>query len=449
MLTNLRDNTRYHLRVCGLGLTPGQSLEAAAGTMAHLRALHSKRAAAHCAALCLRPGAALDTRALAGSRVRGTSISASASARASTSSGSGSGSGDRHSSGVIGDGETAEGCAPLFVMPYAHLDVLTQPGPLPSAPRLRQRVSVGGRYWLQVTWDRAPSATPNPDLIYVVEEWWSAEPPRATDAAGVGSGSGSGGDGDPHTVDDADDPVSDSRRTCAAVTAEAFHNAAPPSLAPPPTATGVRHVWNGTGAGGAGVRPDGLYPPGRVTVTGPMEAPSSSSAQWRVAHRGRFPECGLGWYPAGARVHLRVRVGNRAGLGPAGPTCRLRLPAPRTLKLAVVSVWDSGCSLALRLPKWVFESGVAVAAVPAAPSPRQVVAPAPPVVPTCCSPPLDHCWYPHWDPAEDRTYYYQPSSRRTSWDPVADAAGDGGSHVVLVPPHAVYLEVFSYRHQVR
>ena len=49
--------------------------------------------------------------------------------------------------------------------------------------------------------------------------------------------------------------------------------------------------------------------------------------------------------------------------------------------------------------------------------------------------------------ANFRRYYYQPSSKRSSWDPVAEAVAQDIKKVVLVPEHPTWLEIWDRRHQ--
>jgi hypothetical protein len=159
-----------------------------------------------------------------------------------------------------------------------------------------------------------------------------------------------------------------------------------------------------------------------------------------------------------------------------------RAHAPRLMKEWTVDDGRHEPSRAVRLrlipSEWMIErlARREVVRARAAPVSEQ---PPPPVYDT---PQGDMCWYPHYDcgecPAarvcvcvhslwrrpyvcvagcrcarvrvcvgEDCVYYFQPATKRSTWDPIKDAIDSNKDFVVLVPEHRVWLEVFDHKFQ--
>ena len=134
--------------------------------------------------------------------------------------------------------------------------------------------------------------------------------------------------------------------------------------------------------------------------------------------------------------------------GPWSAELKVRLPAKPLNPPTVMSVGEAQAVVRLPTPPWVFTSTTAAPVPPPAAAPAPTPKPTPKplaLLPCCARRPDDQCWYPHYDPAEDARYYFQPASRRSSWDPIAEAVARGLQYVVLVPEHRSWLEVWDHK----
>ena len=300
----------------------------------------------------------------------------------------------------------------MYALPWHHADLSTAT-PAPLSLAVGRQIAVGDRKWLQLQWESqlsASSSTPPTGYHFIVQEkWrWHKQSPAA---------SGNDPDGLHTPIVPPSTAILRSADTASAAVA-------PPSLpatAPLPATTSSLSASSASAAAAAAppLQPPPYARPTQSTqqravarfplLTPPIEDDSATGGgvdhgRWRTVYCGRFPQCGVGWYPGGSLAMFRVAVVNEARTtGPWSDVLTVKFPAVPLPPPIVLVTHDTSAVVRLQAPPWVFDHSTEVVEEPpvALPERKPPVA----VVATCCGDPRrvdDHCWYPHYDPGEDR-----------------------------------------------
>ena len=224
----------------------------------------------------------------------------------------------------------------MYALPWHHADLSTAT-PAPLSLAVGRQIAVGDRKWLQLQWESqlsASSSTPPTGYHFIVQEkWrWHKQSPAA---------SGNDPDGLHTPIVPPSTAILRSADTASAAVA-------PPSLpatAPLPATTSSLSASSASAAAAAAppLQPPPYARPTQSTqqravarfplLTPPIEDDSATGGgvdhgRWRTVYCGRFPQCGVGWYPGGSLAMFRVAVVNEARTtGPWSDVLTVKFPA--------------------------------------------------------------------------------------------------------------------------